>query len=162
MTLKERPFFIVGNPRSGTTLMRFMLSSHSRIYIPEETGFLVKLASLAGRTFSLAEAKKTIRTIGRMNVEWLDIVQDENAFFESLQTPDLAHLLDGLYRIRIQSYDAQRWGDKGPAYVTNIPALNRIFPDAQFIHLVRDGRDSTISALQKWKQSMRYLDTYYV
>ena len=162
MALAERPFFIVGNPRSGTTLMRFMLSSHPRIYIPEETGFLVKLSPLAGRRLSRAEVKKTVERIGRMNVEWLDVVDDHDRFYDSLPEPRLTYLLDQLYRIRTRPYNAERWGDKGPAYVAHIPALNKIFPDAQFIHMVRDGRDSTVSALQRWKASMRYLDTYYV
>ncbi len=162
MALAERPFFIVGNPRSGTTLMRFMLSSHPRIYIPVETGFLVKLAPLAGRRLSRAEVKKTVERIGRMNVEWLDVVDDHDRFYDSLAEPRLTDLLDQLYRIRTRPYNAERWGDKGPAYVAHIPALNKIFPDAQFIHMVRDGRDSTVSALQRWKASMRYLDTYYV
>ena len=142
--------------------MRFMLSSHPRIYIPEETGFLVKLAPLAGRRLSRAEVKKTVERIGRMNVEWLDIVDDHAAFYESLAEPRLTDVLDRLYRIRTGPYNAERWGDKGPAYVAHIPTLNKIFPDAQFIHMVRDGRDSTVSALQRWKESMRYLDTYYV
>lgn len=162
MALLNRPFFIVGNPRSGTTLMRFMLSSHPRIYIPEETGFLVKLAPLAGRRLTRAEAKNIIDRIGRMNVEWLNIVDDSDKFYDSLAEPNLTHLLDGLYRIRTRPYNADRWGDKGPAYVAHIPALNRIFPEAQFIHMIRDGRDSTVSALERWKDSMRYLDTYYV
>ena len=145
MALAERPFFIVGNPRSGTTLMRFMLSSHPRIYIPEETGFLVKLSSLAGRRLSRSETKKVVERVGRMNVEWLDIVEDFDAFYDGLAEPRLTCVLDSLYRIRISPYNAQRWGDKGPAYVSHIPALNKIFPDAQFIHMIRDGRDSTVS-----------------
>jgi hypothetical protein len=142
--------------------MRFMLSSHPRIYIPEETGFLVNLAPLADRRLSRVESKNIVERIGRMNVEWLNIVDDFDAFFDSLAEPRLMHLLDGMYRIRTRPYNAERWGDKGPAYVAHIPALDRIFPDAQFIHMVRDGRDSTVSALQRWKESMRYLDTYYV
>ncbi len=44
-----RPFpVIVGVPRSGTTLLRFMLDAHPDIAIPPETGFLSELARLSG------------------------------------------------------------------------------------------------------------------
>ena len=36
----SQPFFIIGVHRSGTTLLRYMLSSHSRMYIPPESDFL--------------------------------------------------------------------------------------------------------------------------
>jgi hypothetical protein len=36
-------FFIIGNPRSGTTLLRLMLNKHSEIIVPPEAGFLVWL-----------------------------------------------------------------------------------------------------------------------
>ena len=39
----EAPVFIIGNPRSGTTLIRLMLTCHPQIVIPPESGFLVTL-----------------------------------------------------------------------------------------------------------------------
>jgi len=40
-----------------------------------------------------------------------------------------------------------RWGDKTPQYVRHIDVLAKIFPDAQFVHLIRDGRDVACSLL---------------
>ncbi|WP_449066856.1 sulfotransferase, partial [Planomonospora algeriensis] len=34
-----------------------------------------------------------------------------------------------------------RWGDKRPSYFKSVDVLLRLFPDAQFVHLIRDGRD---------------------
>ena len=39
----ERPIFIIGNPRSGTTLLRLMLTSHPEVCIPPEAGFALWL-----------------------------------------------------------------------------------------------------------------------
>jgi hypothetical protein len=46
---------IVGSPRSGTTLLRFMLDSHPELAIPPETGFLVLGPKLRGRGDKLRE-----------------------------------------------------------------------------------------------------------
>jgi len=158
----KRPFFIVGNPRSGTTLLRFILSTHSRIYIPEETGFVPHLVGYLGHRLTRQETEKLVRKIGRMNREWSQLVTDFATFYEQLAEPTLTEILDALYRIRICNQGAVRWGDKGPSYVRCIPQLDRIFPQALYIHLIRDGRDSTISAMKKWRDQFWYFDTYYL
>lgn len=40
-----------------------------------------------------------------------------------------------------------RWGDKTPLYMQHLPLLERLFPTAQFVHLIRDGRDAALSYL---------------
>ncbi len=159
---REVPFFIVGNPRSGTTLLRFILSTHTRIYIPEETGFLPHLARYANRQLTRKEVERLVVKIAQMNREWEGLVDDFDEFYDSLPEPTLTQLLDALYRRRIAPQHAARWGDKGPSYVRWIADLDRIFPNAVFIHMVRDGRDSTLSALKKWGQDCWYYDTYYL
>ena len=41
-----------------------------------------------------------------------------------------------------------RWGDKTPMYMRHLTLLERLFPDAQYVHLVRDGRDAAVSFLK--------------
>jgi hypothetical protein len=41
-----------------------------------------------------------------------------------------------------------RWGDKTPMYMRHLPLLEKLFPDAQYVHLVRDGRDAALSFLE--------------
>jgi hypothetical protein len=38
-----------------------------------------------------------------------------------------------------------RWGDKTPMYMRHLPLLERLFPEAQYVHLIRDGRDAAAS-----------------
>jgi hypothetical protein len=160
--LPERPFFIVGNPRSGTTLLRFILSSHSRLYIPEETGFLPHLTRYRGRDLSRAEVDQLVGQLGRMNAEWQGLVDDLAAFYAKLSAPTLTHVLDQLYQIKMMPHGAARWGDKGPSYVRVLEAIDAIFPTAQYIHMIRDGRDCTLSAIKKWGDRFWYYDTYYL
>ena len=42
-----------------------------------------------------------------------------------------------------------RYGDKTPGYVARIPLLARLFPEARFVHVIRDGRDSSLSYLDR-------------
>jgi hypothetical protein len=71
-------------------------------------------------------------------------------------------VLDALYRQKIAEHDAVRWGDKTPSYVLHLPTLSRIFPSAQFVHLVRDGRDAALSAQKKWGAKNWYMDQGYL
>ena len=162
--LHEKPFFLVGNPRSGTTLLRFVLSSHPRLYVPSETGFLPFLGYDGDAALTLAQARRVLHRIGRLNREWAGLVDDVEAFYGCLPDATLAHLLDALYRVKLQAAGsgAARWGDKTPGYALHLPLLACLFPTAQFVHVVRDGRDVALSAGKKWGQGRWYMDTYYL
>ena len=160
--LPTKPFFIVGNPRSGTTLLRTLLCGHSQIFIPDETGFLAHLGKYHGRDLTKVEIKQLVLEIGEMNHEWFQLVDDFDSFYEQLPEPRLDHVLDSLYRAKIKSEHAKHWGDKGPSYVRVIPEIEKIFPNAVFIHLIRDGRDCVVSALKKWGDRYWYYDSFYL
>lgn len=156
------PFFIVGSPRSGTTLLRFILSSHSRIYIPDETGFVPFLRKPPHENLSLSEVQEVLARIGRLNRFWDGMVNDLDAFYAALPQPTLANLLDGLFQQRIVPHGATRWGDKTPLYVRYVPTIRALFPQAKFIHMIRDGRDATLSAFKKWGHEKAYMDHTYL
>ena len=161
-SLPEKPFFIVGHPRSGTTLLRFILSSHPRIYIPEETGFIPFLPYSRQANITFKEFLKILDRVGTLNYLWKDVLGSPQEFYDALPQKNLAHILDGLYRIQITPYNAVRWGDKTPLYVQYIKSIDAIFPQAQFIHLIRDGRDTLLSARKKWPDHRYYRNGYYL
>lgn len=156
------PFFVIGNPRSGTTLLRFMLNSHPRLYLPEETGFLPFLQQDPDGDLTQEQVEAVLERIGHLNLYWNNMVSDLNSFYCSLPGHRLGDVLDVLYRQKMSEYGGTRWGDKTPGYVRYIPTLSRIFPNGQFIHLIRDGRDVTLSAQAKWGIDRRYMDNYYL
>ncbi len=167
--LRERPFFIVGQPRSGTTLLRAIVNSHPRLYVPPETGFLPFLQvdgrlPLGNRQLTLKEMTALLEQIGRLNREWHDVVGDAPTFYNELsagrERPSVTQLLDALYR-RMMGDRGERWGDKTPSYARYIPQVDRLFPRAHVVHVVRDGRDTVLSAREKW-QERRHQDTYYL
>jgi hypothetical protein len=139
-----------------------MLSSHSRLYVPDETGFLPFLRCNRERQLDIREISDVLQQIGQLNRFWYGMVTDVAAFRAALPEPRLPYLLDALYKQHCHLHSMARWGDKTPLYVRYIPNLLAIFPQAQFIHVIRDGRDATLSARAKWGTTNCYMDVYYL
>jgi Sulfotransferase family len=130
--------------RSGTTLLRVMLDRHSQLAVPDESYFVPQLAD---RHLRRIEVDGFVDDLRRLNTlaEWsvpLDKVR--------------ARLRDGMpvgeaigtvYAVYAGEHGKPRWGDKTPMYMQNLRLLERLFPDALFVHLIRDGRDAATSFL---------------
>jgi hypothetical protein len=162
---KHPPIFIIGVHRSGTTLLRFMLSSNPRIYIPPESDFIPRFF-LKRPTAPLSQQQidKLLHIIFdhyRFAKEWQGEPPTALDFMGRMEDRTPAAFLDALYRAYAHQHDAIRWGDKTPIYTSYIDLLHRIFPTAQFIHIIRDGRDVALSTLDKWGQKELHVDIYY-
>jgi hypothetical protein len=139
------PFFIVGSGRSGSTLLRVMLSCHSRLNIPPETWFLIPLVRQfrTDRPLGADDIERAVSTItGAWS--WPDMKLDTLEFQRrvgQLTEPYLRDLVEVVYRCHLEAEGKVRWGDKTPAYIEIVPELLSMYPQAQFIHVIRDGRD---------------------
>ena len=150
------PFFIVGSGRSGSTLLRIMLASHSRIAIPPETWFLLPLVEEIpiDRVLNTEELARAI-VLMTSDYRWPDMqmsVDELKVRASHLVEPRMRDLVELVYATQLRASGKARWGDKTGPYVKIIPQLSRLFPGARFIFLVRDGRDVTKS----WQNLMRY------
>lgn len=139
------PFFIVGSGRSGSTLLRVIMASHSRLAIAPETWFLRGLTSRLpiSRPLDSAEVAAAVRMM-TTHYRWPDLEIDAGELAEAanrLEQPSLAEVILLVYRRYMLAQGKVRWGDKTPGYITIAATLAKMFPGAQFIHLVRDGRD---------------------
>ncbi|RMF40577.1 MAG: sulfotransferase [Anaerolineae bacterium] len=159
------PFFIVGVHRSGTTLLRFMLSSHPRLYIPPESDFIPRFFRKAPQgELRLAQVRRYLEIIFtryRFVEEWQGEPPDPQDFYHQMESRTPAGFLDRLYGLYAAQNDAARWGDKTPIYASYVPVLHAIFPQAQFIHIIRDPFDASISLLDKYAQREFHIDVYY-
>jgi hypothetical protein len=150
---RDAPFFVVGAHRSGTTLLRFMLSSHPRLYLPPESEFIPAFFGRAPtRSMSRAESQRILEKIFRLRFvcEWRDARPDIDELVPDGETITPARLLDALYTAYARQHGATRWGDKTPTYTSHIDTLHCVFPEAKFIHLIRDGRDVALSVIDTW------------
>jgi hypothetical protein len=125
----EPPIFVIGSPRSGTTLLRLLLDAHPRISCGEETHFLRDLESIVGRHWDLIE------TYGLDRRWWLDRLR---TLYLEFQAAVLARS------------GKARWAEKDPTYTLILDFLDELFPDALYIHLLRDGHDVVASFRDRW------------
>jgi hypothetical protein len=144
---------IVGAPRSGTTLLRFMLDAHPALAIPPETGFLPAIASLPSDAEGAREAVATITAFPPDAPAWPDYGLDASAF-RRVDDVQRAAMPAGVVRAFYRSYAARfgkaRWGDKTPTYCRHVAAIGALLPEAHFIHVIRDGRDAAESIKSFW------------
>ena len=138
------PIFILGVPRSGTTLLRTLLDSHPNIACGPEAPWL---AGSYGEGVSF----KAI---------YNSLISDHHgpvANFSGVDKQDVAAAL-GLSINEIFTRYATgkgkiRWVEKTPSHAIDIDFLHVLFPDALYLHIVRDGRDvacSTFNGRAKW------------
>jgi hypothetical protein len=126
---QDAPIFVIGSPRSGTTLVRLMLDSHPRISCGEETHFLRDLGAIVGRHWDL------LATYGFERRWWLERIA---AFYTAFQADVLAR--EG----------KSRWAEKDPTYTLILDLVEELFPDAVYVHLLRDGHDVVASFRDRW------------
>lgn len=143
------PFFIVGAGRSGTTLLRLILTGHSRLHIPAETWFLRPLVREFPLTSALTQPQlqRAIETMVR-HERWPDMAMPAGTLREqaaALVQPRLGDLVDLVYGHSLRENGKRRLGDKTPHYFEIVPELAALYPQAKFIYLVRDGHDVAIS-----------------
>jgi hypothetical protein len=139
---------IIGVPRSGTTLLRFMLDAHPALAIPPETGFLARPLPWP-RVLAAREA--LFRTVTRLPFKsgpWQDFGLDAQEFREELRKIEPFDLGEGFrafYRLYARKHHKPRYGDKTPLYCEHVEAIEKLLPEAHFIHIIRDGRDVALS-----------------
>ena len=139
------PIFVVGCFRSGTTLVQTILDSHPSLSVSYEANFLVDIplglrsctANAAGALTS-AEAHPTFRA------ETFDAGAARAACRE-LGITDAAGAMRVLGGSLALEQGKRRWGTKTPNALLRLAELAAVYPDSQFIHVIRDGRESASS-----------------
>jgi hypothetical protein len=133
------PFFIVGCGRSGTTLLRTMLSQHPQVAIPLESLFIIDyLRARPKPAFSLQKLMACEYEL----VEWgLEVVPDD---LKGCVTAK--ELVDRVHELYMRKHGKTIWGQKTPRFVRYGELLKANYPQAKFIHLIRDPR-AVVSSL---------------
>ncbi len=148
---RKAPIFVLGCGRSGSTLLRLMLTSHPNIGIPPEGTFMLGLFGKYYR--GGAVLRESIEHFCEMVFrsdrfsEWNLDRSRVLARLAAVQEETYANLIDAVYSEYVACLDStkQRWGDKNIDYVMSIPKILTLFPNAKIIHVIRDGRDVALS-----------------
>jgi Sulfotransferase family len=145
----RNPVFIVGCGRSGTTMLMLMLDRHPDLAIPSESHFIRHLwrqresFNVDGSFDSDGLTRRILQSEHFRRWE----VSDEAVWrrVEAMNEPGFADVIRGVFSAYADSRGKPRWGDKTPIYVRELDWLARLFPDARFLHIIRDGRDVALS-----------------
>ncbi len=139
-SMDETPVFIVGMPRSGTTLVEQILASHPDVFAPGELSIL---QSVAARTFSIPG-----KSAFPANMEQIAPAVFERAGADYVQA------------LRGHSADARRITDKMPGNFMLIGLIRLILPRATVIHCVRDAPATCLSIFKTFFRSKGHLYAY--
>jgi hypothetical protein len=138
------PVIVLGVGRSGTTLLRVMLDRNTTLAIPYESFFVVPLARRHGRRPKLDAFLEDLDRFYQL-YEWGIASEDVRPRLrEGMSTGEA---IAAVFEVYAEREGKPRWGDKTPLYMQSLPLLERLFPDAVWVHLVRDGRDAALSFL---------------
>lgn len=155
----DRPIFVIGCPRSGTTLLTLMLSSHSRIAIPPETRFLLSVFRRRPQ-FGDLRLKENRRRLARAvlhkkGTKFRQMGLNDERVRKEIVTgpPTIGSALSVPYRLYAMDRGKARWGDKRPSYFRHIAVIRALFPRAQIVHIVRDPRDcaGSLKRMRWWR-----------
>ena len=142
-------FFIVGADRSGTTMLRLMLNSHPEISVGPETWFFLDLL----RKFAVNKPLNDNQLDEAINIvlqhrRFGEYPVDTEVFLDrvrQLSQPTIAEIYAILPAVVAEREGKTIVGDKTPGYSSCLGELARAFPEAKFIHIVRDARDVALS-----------------
>ncbi len=157
------PIFIVGTPRSGTTLTARILGRHSRLFMPGETHFFYDIYSRRRELGDLENAASVERILERMSTLYarynepedqarIDSLFSEPTVRERLrQCRSYPDLLTTFMQIQTEREGKVRWGNNAPRDIFHIGEILKFYPDAKVIVCVRDVRDFLSSYKWKWR-----------
>lgn len=141
--------FIVGLGRSGTTLLRLMLDAHPDLAIPPETQFIPAVAKACQMAADPCHAFLQALTSA---FTWTDFHLDVDLLQSRITSSEpfnITAALRAFYALYAERFGKQRWGDKS-GYLWNMVRIQKLLPEARFIHIVRDGRDVALSIKDLW------------
>jgi Sulfotransferase family len=150
--VRQPPFavpFICGATRSGTTLLRLMLDSHPELAIPGESHFIVPMIKA---TWRRARSADELADLIVASERWGDFHLDEAEVRARLRAVDPLNCADAVrefFRLYAERHGKERWGDKTPGYVRSMRLIQKVLPEARFIHIIRDGRDVALSLVPR-------------
>ena len=133
----DRPIFIWGSPRSGTTLLYQLIAKHLDVGYPSDN------------------EKKMLEGTGF----WWRVFGEHRGIMDtSLAHPKSIRQINYEYKMLLKEQDKSRLLDKIPFMTLWIQLVNEAFPDARHFHIIRDGRAVVNSILYKLRYSKKEKD----
>ena len=143
--MQERLIFLIGAPRSGTTLLARMMGAHSAIYQRSEPHLITPIAhlgfygSVQKAPYDPVNAEQAIQELVA------DLPRGEEDYLDALRA-----YTDTLYSRLLATAPGKRFFlDKTPAYALVLPFLTKLYPKAHYVVLTRH----PLAILSSWVES---------
>lgn len=157
--MSSEPIFLVGAPRSGTTLLAAMLAAHSRLSCGPETHFFRRLANADAVALTAPDswpgpAVEFICSITHTSyneitrkplLEKYQLSREQVETYLRVRPPSLAAALASVTGQAMAVQGKQRWAEKTPDHLEYVAMIRQVFPTSPVIRLVRDPRDAALS-----------------
>lgn len=133
----NKPVFVVGSPRSGTSILTWCLGQHPNMFPVPESNWMGDFAVNAALSHQVGSARGERAILSAMDVNRDELL---GQFGRSINELILSHrdILNRKRKMPLSSEPKARWVDGTPEYSTHIFALRKLFPEAVFIHILRD------------------------
>jgi len=146
-------FFILGRPRSGTTMLASLFDAHPNVVLPFECPLIINIFSKYYKTTNWTKSIITEFVNDVLNQRKVDswrINKQEllNYMLDMQGKNSFETMIKALYLNFNSFFDKEQIlliGDKNPVYSIYPTQLVKLFPNAKFIHLTRDYRDNILS-----------------
>ena len=174
MSIKSRsendPIFIVGPPRSGTSLLSAIIGSHSRIACGPETDLFRALPQCEAKALSCGEnwqeaAIERLEKIrypdGKSIADHFGLTVSQLNSFLSDQDASATSIYSAIPAAFASAQGKARWAEKTPRHLFYVEEIRRLFPNAKFIRIIRDPRDSIPSVIKNIGLSTSLVGEFY-
>jgi len=148
----NNPIFIIGTERSGTNLLRLMLNIHENIYVPHPPHILKNFTPLLKHYGDLSSEENfmnlltdVVKSIRLHPYKWEFDIEIKN-IRKKVQEKSLFGIFSAIYEDALKHKDKKRYCCKSTFMIHHVDEILQIYPNAQFIFMIRDGRDVAVSA----------------
>lgn len=149
------PIFIVGVPRSGTTLLAAMLGAHPRLLCGPETFFFtypsISQASLCHEVDwpqPAVDFLYSLEHVGKSVPSNYGLSREEITAELAQRRPSIASILSGLIELYMRPHGKSRWIEKTPDHLIFVDRIRKHYPESPIIRILRDPRDVATSLLR--------------
>jgi hypothetical protein len=152
--------FIVGCARSGTTLVRRIVDAHPQIAITTEMHWISHYVNYFKNQNCLVTPEVVSELTGHRRFAQFEIPREEfEGLLGSTEAIPYPTFLRRVFDLYGKINDKPLVGNKTSGYVRRIPTFHALWPEAKFVHIIRDGRDVCLSVLN-WKKAERTAGRY--
>jgi Sulfotransferase family len=153
---RTTPVFVVGHARSGTSITAALMRKYLKINFGTESQFIVRYFNRLTR-YGVLQDDRDLRLLvhdiaaERCFYRWrkrFGFTLDPERVLAELEERTYRGVLLAIFGQFAAYHRMDRWGDKTPEYNRSLSVLDELFPDAQYVHVVRDGRDAALSAFK--------------